>query len=119
MLGLGLDLEYDTPLDGEQIVNLICRPDELGSAVNDSSRHHGKLLFVIKEAVYKLHSAGGGQFLDFHDVRVAVDRITETFRAEVLSVELAGDAGTSICGAYRRSGGLFMALALQAKRSSR
>ena len=55
----------------------ICRPEELlagGDPAHADNLEHGKLLFVLKESVYKACRAIDDRFLDFQDVRVAVDR---------------------------------------------
>jgi 4'-phosphopantetheinyl transferase EntD len=74
-LGLGIDIEEDSPLS--------C---ELAQLVSDAAETKGregierrlgcdlpKLLFVIKEAFYKMYFPLAGRFLAFHDVRVELD----------------------------------------------
>jgi 4'-phosphopantetheinyl transferase EntD len=82
--GIGVDLEPDGPLDDPAMLQLICRRDELAEGCDMSlsaSLQFGKLIFVIKEAVYKASYAGHRSFVDFHDIRVSVDDRDGTFRA--------------------------------------
>jgi 4'-phosphopantetheinyl transferase EntD len=69
-LSLGVDVEPDEPLPCE-LVPLIASPSELadaGEALADL-----RLLFAIKEAVFKAVFPQDGQFLDFQDVSVDVE----------------------------------------------
>ncbi len=113
--GLGLDIEDDLPLDEAEMVGLVCRADELADALRPSAPEHllrGKLLFVIKEAVYKLHRPLGGAFLDFHDVRVTLDTSAGRFRAELIHARQQGGAGAVIRGGFARANGSLAALAV-------
>jgi 4'-phosphopantetheinyl transferase EntD len=80
--GLGLDLELDEKLEGD-LFPLICREDERGLKQNLSGTgiDLGKLLFVMKEAVYKAYFPSAGIFLDFHDVKVEIDPARAAFVA--------------------------------------
>jgi 4'-phosphopantetheinyl transferase EntD len=71
---------------------------------------HGKLLFVIKEAVYKVHRPLGGAFLEFHDVLVSLDD-ADRFVAEVVNVRKRGAAGAFIRGRALRGASWFTAVA--------
>ena len=66
-LSLGVDVEPDEPLPGE-LVSLIASPAELADFGTEPSGL--RLLFAIKEAVFKAVFPQDGQFLDFHDVSV-------------------------------------------------
>ena len=80
--GLGLDLELDEELEGD-LYPFICRKDEvyLKQILARTRIDPGKLLFVIKEAVYKAYFPGAGFFLDFHDVKVEIDPARNAFLA--------------------------------------
>lgn len=87
LLALGLDVEGDEPFEDGIAVGLVSRPEELRPGLDPS--HHsnlerGKLLFVIKEAIYKAYYPRYGSFLEFHDVRVSINEERGTFDAEVL-----------------------------------
>jgi len=111
--GLGLDIEDDLPLDDARMVRLICRTDEyLPGYEADDPAHllYGKLLFVVKEAVYKLHRPLGGDFLDFQDVRASLDMARGRFCAELVDPRKKGMAGPIIEGGFFRENGLIAAL---------
>jgi len=112
--GLGLDVESAAPLEDAEMVRLVCRPEERVSGrelADPASLLRGKLFFVVKEAVYKLHSPLGGKFLDFHDVRVSVHPSIGRFSAEILDPNHQGTAGRVLTGAFACAEGLIVALA--------
>jgi 4'-phosphopantetheinyl transferase EntD len=61
--GVGLDLESSESLTAE-IAEMVCRPDESAGPAN------GKLLFSIKEAIYKCIYPEVGHYVDFQDMEV-------------------------------------------------
>jgi 4'-phosphopantetheinyl transferase EntD len=79
--GVGLDLESNRPLDDDGMRSLICRPEE--KAITWSGGDAAKLLFVIKEAVFKAYYPGTGFFLEFADVLITIDAAKQSFRAEL------------------------------------
>jgi 4'-phosphopantetheinyl transferase EntD len=113
--GVGLDLEDDEPFDDPALVRLVCRPEELGPASDPSdpaNRQRGKLLFVVKEAVYKLYQPLAGAFLDFHDVRVTLDEAAGVFWAELTGARPREIAGRrAMIGGFVRTENLCIALA--------
>lgn len=68
--GLGLDAEHETPLE-PALIGTVCREEEL--SVPWGSGDLPKLLFVIKEAVFKAYFPATGAHLDFRDVAVSLD----------------------------------------------
>lgn len=111
--GVGLDIDDACGIDNANLLELICRPEEDlgGRGAGDAARlHHGKLLFVIKEAVYKLHRPLGGAFLEFHDVRVTLYD-TDRFVAELVDADKRGRAGTPITGRFACGADWFAAIA--------
>jgi 4'-phosphopantetheinyl transferase EntD len=93
---------------------LVCRPEEWLTGydpAHPASLLHGKLLFVVKEAVYKLHHPLGGAFLDFQDVRIALDTSAGCYSAELVDPAKQGSAGRTIRGGFARANGLLIALA--------
>jgi 4'-phosphopantetheinyl transferase EntD len=115
-IGLGLDLEASDALDAH-LIPMVCRSDELG--VSDPSLPYGavpfdlpKLVFVVKEAVFKAYYPATRCFLDFKDVRVAIDRRTRTFSARIVNSARPAVAGTrSIAGRWTTVEGHFLAVA--------
>ena len=69
--GLGIDVEPDEPLPAN-LLDLVTTPEE-------RRRHHlslrqGRLLFSIKEAVYKALCGIDGVLLGFHDIEIELGR---------------------------------------------
>ena len=74
-LGIGIDIEEDAPLSCD-LAELVSHAPELEHRKVIESRlgyDLPKLLFVIKEAFYKMYFPLNGRFLTFHDVRVELD----------------------------------------------
>lgn len=111
---LGLDLETGEPLDGATMVGLVCRPEELfpaSEAAAPENLRRGKLIFVVKEAVYKLYSPLAGAFLEFHDLTVSLDEPAGTFRAALANPERPPlDGVRSVTGVFAETDGLIVAL---------
>ena len=87
-------MELDEKLEDE-LFPLICREDERGLNQNLSGTgiDLGKLLFVIKEAVYKAYFPSAGVFLDFHDVKVEIDLARAAFVAFLINSSTPSLAG--------------------------
>ncbi|HZK89405.1 MAG TPA: 4'-phosphopantetheinyl transferase superfamily protein [Stellaceae bacterium] len=112
--GVGLDLEADEPLNSEAVMEVVCRPEELvpghriGTPIN---LRRGKLLFVVKEAIYKLYWPLTGAFADFHDFSVTLDETRGLFQAELVNARLPLVAGRrTVAGGFAQSPGIFIAL---------
>jgi 4'-phosphopantetheinyl transferase EntD len=97
---IGVDLESDQPVGDDDMRALICRPEERSIVWNDGDL--AKLLFVIKEAVYKAYYPGAGFFLEFSDLSVQIDAAQQRFRAELVRSEAPALAGNrSFLGGFR------------------
>jgi 4'-phosphopantetheinyl transferase EntD len=104
-VGLGLDLEDDAPIDDEGVRAQICRPEEARDGVDRT-----KLLFVIKEAVFKAYYPESGAFLEFADVSVTIDPTLRSFVATLVRPELPRLAGlAAFAGGFRCVDGHVMA----------
>jgi enterobactin synthetase component D / holo-[acyl-carrier protein] synthase len=114
-IGVGLDVESDGPLRDDAVTEIVCRPEELDrhcESLAPVNLRRGKLLFVIKEALYKLYWPLAGAAADFHDFRVALDEERGTFRAKLVNSRLPPAAGTRhFRGRFARAGGFVIALA--------
>lgn len=103
LVGIGIDIE-ETARIRPGLASLICRPDETDldaiGGVNDLIL----LRFVAKEAFFKAYFPATRAFLDFHDVRVAVDPASNRFEARLMR-----PSSPSLCGA-RAFVGRFAAL---------
>jgi 4'-phosphopantetheinyl transferase EntD len=85
--GLGLDIEPSADLDPD-LIDQICRPPELAAGVSFTFAagvrlHRPKLLFVIKEAVFKAYFPQTRHYLDFHDVTVTLHPPSRSFIAHL------------------------------------
>jgi 4'-phosphopantetheinyl transferase EntD len=89
--GVGLDLESDRPLDNDEMRRSICRPEERSLAWTGGDP--AKLLFVIKETVFKAYYPVARCFLEFADVLVEVDAARQSFRAELMRKDAPALAG--------------------------
>ncbi|RUX91055.1 4'-phosphopantetheinyl transferase superfamily protein [Mesorhizobium sp. M7D.F.Ca.US.004.01.2.1] len=118
-LGVGIDIEEDSPLS--------C---ELARLVSDAAELEGreeiegglgcdlpKLLFVIKEAFYKMYFPLTGRFLAFHDVRVELDVENHAAEARIVpSKHLAAIDSRCFEGRFGSSDGtLFSCFELSAR----
>lgn len=94
LVGIGLDIEVDSALAAE-IVDLICLDEEL-DAETKAAPDLPKLIFVIKEAVFKLYNPITRHFLDFKEVAVEVDFLSETFTARLVNEKSASCLGRRV-----------------------
>ena len=67
--GLGLDMESAEPLE-EKLFKAICRPEETALFDPQTAGFEAKLLFSIKEAVYKCLWPSVREFIDFKEIQV-------------------------------------------------
>ncbi len=113
--GVGFDLEGDEPLDNEEMMRIVCRPEELMEGFDASdpvNLRRGKRLFVIKEAVYKLLSPRYHAFFDFQELRVLLDEDRNTFAARLIASKPAQQwYGKSSMGSFGQAEGFFFAIA--------
>jgi 4'-phosphopantetheinyl transferase EntD len=70
---VGIDVEPSLPLPAE-LIETVATPAEMIQLGTDLLS--GRLLFSIKEAVYKATNPIDGLFLDYHDVEVDLDKFT-------------------------------------------
>lgn len=84
-VGLGADIELNTPLDPELTLE-VQRADEAGNF--NHGLDLGKLLFVIKEAVYKAYFPLAGRLLGFGEVVVEISPDRCAFTARLASTAL-------------------------------
>lgn len=90
---IGIDIELVQDLEGD-LWESVCSSSELSWVrASDRPGHAAKLLFSIKEAVYKAQYQQTGRMLDFHDVEVVV-RDTGRFSAAII------DANHMVTGRY-------------------
>ena len=101
---IGFDIEDDQPLPKE-IVARVATPAELGAREKDECPlgiDLPKLLFVAKEAFYKMWFPVTGIFLEFHDVAVEVD----PDGGSVLASPVGGSGFDTMAGRFGRCDGM-------------
>ena len=115
-LGIGVDVETATPLPAG-VSKYICGAKETERAdiclpLLPPGVAYGKLLFVIKEAVYKAYFPLARHFLDFMDLDVSVAPRTARFRATIVETSSPAVAGRrAIYGRWGHTNGLCFAVA--------
>ncbi|WP_083754821.1 4'-phosphopantetheinyl transferase family protein [Bradyrhizobium murdochi] len=113
VLALGLDIEDQEPLEAD-LLPFVCTCEEIERKEWSSSRFGPKLLFAIKEAVYKSYAPATGEFLDFQDVSVRTNDQCGVFEAEIVNPEKPTSFGSrTIKGIYRPFVGGILALAVR------
>ncbi|MDX6609372.1 MAG: hypothetical protein QOF85_1297 [Solirubrobacterales bacterium] len=87
LLALGVDAEVDDPLP-ERLIGDIALPEERrwieAAAAADPGISWDRLLFSIKESIYKAWFPLARSWLGFEDASVAIDRDRGTFSASLL-----------------------------------
>jgi 4'-phosphopantetheinyl transferase EntD len=81
--GIGLDLEPDAPVEAD-IERVVCREGERDWVAEAGEAERGRrrrIVFSVKEAVYKAFYPRTRTFWSFQDVRVEVDLEAESWRA--------------------------------------
>lgn len=107
---VGLDVEPAESLD-EKLIDRICNPEELSGLAPEARGERAKLLFSIKEAVYKCQFPLSRTFLGFHDVRVQLQG--DRFVAVIEEEKAAQLAAREIRGGFSlRAGHVFSAARL-------
>lgn len=103
---LGIDTELAGELDSD-LVETVCRPDELEAAVAGKATlgETAKRLFSAKESVFKCQFPLTREWLDFNDLRVALESGGEGFSATLLRDAGPLRAGHRIDGRMRVSQG--------------
>lgn len=100
---LGIDLASTEPL-GHELVRLICTFDEaqqiLERGVASFSADPFKLVFSIKEAVYKCLFPIVKVVFDFQDVALRIDPVLQVAHVELLNAELFAAVNVDIRAKY-------------------
>lgn len=111
-LGIGVDIEEGGPLP-EGTANIICGGAEMAQTASSSISHLPKVIFAIKEAVYKLYFPLTCQYLDFHDLTVTVDVRGMTFSAQLRGALPTINGSSVFAGRFGFCRGIVFALAWQ------
>jgi 4'-phosphopantetheinyl transferase EntD len=108
VLSLGLDLEPISTLE-EALTRRICRPAEIERELAHSAApgETAKLIFSAKEAAYKALWPVVRQFLDFHDLEVALDLERSEFTVLSQTANCAPEFMGRLEGKFTRVNGLY------------
>ncbi len=110
--GIGIDVELDEPVSAAVAAH-VCSEAELRERARLEPRiamDLAKLLFSIKESVYKAYFPLALTFLDFSDVAVDLQPDDATFAAHLTKDHLPAAAGTRVfSGRYARAAGIVAA----------
>lgn len=110
-VSLGMDIEISEPLESES-VKLILRPEE--RSTGDGT--HAKLLFSIKEAVYKCIHPIVHTYVDFQEMQIDLSGPLGTFCAIPHTNNFDASLIAGLQGRYRITQGLMISCAwVQAK----
>ena len=110
-LGIGLDMEFADPIE-DCLIASICRPDEIGR-VDDGEDigYRAKLLFSIKESIYKCVWPLIRQFVDFTEIEVRLVDDSDRYEAIAHTAKCDAVPVDRLSGRYRRYGKLILASA--------
>ncbi len=110
--GIGIDVELDEPIT-PAVAARVCSADELRERARLEpliAMDLAKLLFSIKESVYKAYFPLTATFLDFSDVEVEIEPADSAFAARLTKEHLPAAAGTRVfSGRYVRAAGIIAA----------
>ena len=110
-LGIGLDMEFADPIE-DCLIASICRPEEIG-CVDDGEDigYRAKLLFSIKESIYKCVWPLIRQFVDFTEIEVRLVDDSDRYEAIAHTAKCDAVPVDRLSGRYRRYGKLILASA--------
>ena len=111
---IGVDAEPDEGLPEGLLPDIALAPEReaiLAMAASDPGVSWDRLLFCIKESVYKAWFPLTGSWLGFEDAQVAIDRPGESFVARLLVAgpEIDGRTVGALSGRWRAGEGLLLA----------
>ncbi len=110
-LGIGLDMEFADPIE-DSLIASICRPGEI-DCVDDGEDigYRAKLLFSIKESIYKCVWPLIRQFVDFTEIEVRLVDDSDRYEAIAHTAKCDAVPVDRLSGRYRRYGKLILASA--------
>jgi len=115
VIGLGIDIEEDTPLLAE-LVPMICTPEEqrwTSAFGRDARGYLTKLIFSAKEAFYKCQYEITRTLIDFQEVQLSIDLASGAF--SVSGIKREGPQWSCVrraCGKFRRDSGFVVTTTL-------
>jgi len=124
LAGIGIDIEDFSALAGDplDLSSFVVTPGERARAFQSQgalSIDVARLLFVVKESIYKAYSPLAGGFLDYLDVGVDLDFTTQTFCPRHVGADRsASDIVNSMLGRFGISGHHILAVSMVPVRHS-
>jgi 4'-phosphopantetheinyl transferase EntD len=114
-LGIGLDMEFADPIE-DGLIASICRPDEI-DRVDDGEDmgYRAKLLFSIKESIYKCLWPLTREFVDFTEIEVRLVDDSNQYEAIPHTAKCDAAPVNRLSGRYRQYGNLILASAYISK----
>ena len=113
--GIGLDMEYTNPIE-DRLIKSICRPEEIDRANdNEGIGQHAKLLFSIKESIYKCLWPLIREFVDFTEIEVRLVADSDRYKAIAHTAKCDAVPVNRLSGRYRRYGKLILTSAYISK----
>jgi 4'-phosphopantetheinyl transferase EntD len=113
--GIGLDMESATPLE-DKLFKAICREEELQEFARlkltaEAAGERAKLLFSIKESIYKCLWPCVRQFIDFTEMQVELETDGFSYRAIPHTQKVSAELVSQLQGRYRYDGELILSSA--------
>jgi len=104
---LGLDLEAAIPLE-DRLVDMICRPEELQRQPERDGELYTKLLFSIKESIFKCLWPHVRCYFDFLEMEVLLDPDGDTYRIRSHTATVEARLADRVQGRHARHGDLLI-----------
>ncbi|TNJ42069.1 4'-phosphopantetheinyl transferase [Phaeobacter sp. B1627] len=107
-LGLGLDVEEDTPLASDLWPSIASAREQDWMTSQADPGRAGKLLFSAKEAAYKAQYARSQKYFGFDGMELSMDTGTGTFRATFTSDQFPYRGGDQLHGRFAIGAGVII-----------
>ncbi|MBT3142628.1 phosphopantetheinyl transferase [Phaeobacter gallaeciensis] len=110
---LGLDLEPDQPLDDDLLPTICTEAERQWLAEQENPGQSAKLIFSIKECVYKAQYRLSQTLFDFDTLEIAVDLENQSFVAHFRQDVAPFASGDAISGRYAIGHGLIVTTVME------
>ena len=114
-LGVGVDMEPSKQLE-EKLFKAICRPEELAlfdreNLTPRAAGERAKLLFSIKESIYKCLWPSVQSFIDFTEMQIELNESKQSYTAIPHTTKISHDFVRRLEGRYKYHGELILSTA--------
>jgi 4'-phosphopantetheinyl transferase EntD len=100
---VGIDLEQTGATESD-VLALVCTPEERQWLARQACPDAGRVLFAIKESIYKCLWPLTRRYIDFREVEVALDPDTGRYAARAMDSRLHAPTVAAIRGGWRTTG---------------